>query len=168
MAASIMDHRWITQPNKMTHNRMDKTNMNPARIHRPCNNCPRPGMKKLHKAAITFPAEPRPIIFSYHAFAIDKQFHADFVPSSAGIGKSMLKCLYIGLRGSFFTCEPGTAHNEMVVVVSGVTTKSGEFHQPGTSVDATPGYPNHQIECGLKLSDVYCHATFVSPPKRNQ
>ena len=106
MAASIMDHRWITQPNKMTHNRMDKTNMNPARIHRPCNNCPRPGMKKLHKAAITFPDEPRPIIFSYRAFAIDKQFHADFVPSYAGIGKSMLKCLYIGLHGSFLLANP--------------------------------------------------------------
>jgi hypothetical protein len=63
-------------------------------------------MKKLHKAAITFPAEPRPIIFSYHAFAIDKQFHADFVPSSAEIGKSMLKCLYIGLRDSFLLANP--------------------------------------------------------------
>ena len=101
MAASMMDHRWITQPNKMIHNRMDMTNMNPARIHRPCNNCPRPGMKKLHKAAITFPDEPRPIIFSFRACAIDKLVYAEFVPSSTGVRKSMLKCLCIRLCGVF-------------------------------------------------------------------
>jgi hypothetical protein len=37
-------------------------------------------MKKLHKAAITFPAEPRPIVFSFHALTLGNMSYAVFVP----------------------------------------------------------------------------------------
>jgi hypothetical protein len=37
-------------------------------------------MKKLHKAAITLPAEPRPIILSFWKFTFDSFVHAGFVP----------------------------------------------------------------------------------------
>jgi len=33
-------------------------------------------MKKLHKAAITLPDEPRPIVFSFDALATDKMIYA--------------------------------------------------------------------------------------------
>ena len=68
-----MDQRWITQPSNMTHKRTDITNMNPASNHRPWSSWPRPGMKKLHKAAITLPAEPRPINFSWSACVFSYQ-----------------------------------------------------------------------------------------------
>jgi len=79
----MIDQRWMTQPSNMTHNTTDMTNMNPASIQRPCNNCPRPGMKKLHKAAITLPAEPRPISFSCLCDSLS-MVYAVFVPAEAG------------------------------------------------------------------------------------
>jgi hypothetical protein len=48
-------------------------------------------MKKLHKAAITLPAEPRPIILSFSAFTLDSLFYAGFVPLVSA-------CLSISLK----------------------------------------------------------------------
>lgn len=60
MAAFTHDHKWITHP-------IRKIQAMPAPIkkiiaanHRPCTNWPNPGHRKLHNAAITFPADPCP------------------------------------------------------------------------------------------------------------
>lgn len=60
MAAFTHDHRWMSHPIRKIHAipaPMKKIN---AVNHRPCTNWPNPGHKKLHNAAITFPAEPCP------------------------------------------------------------------------------------------------------------
>ena len=57
-AASMIDHKWMTQPSRMSQSTAASTNCTAAITTRPCNNCPRPGMKKLANAAITLPAEP--------------------------------------------------------------------------------------------------------------
>jgi len=58
LAASRMDQRWIIHPNRKNQSTEARTNMKAARRRRPWSNCPKPGMKKLHRAAMTLPAEP--------------------------------------------------------------------------------------------------------------
>src|SRR5437762_2262744 len=48
--------------------------------NRPCSNCPRPGIKKLHNAARTLPAEPWPAMLRSYKRMQDRQ--VDFAASS--------------------------------------------------------------------------------------
>jgi hypothetical protein len=59
-------------------------------------------MKKLHKAAITLPAEPRPIIFSF-ADDVFILIHAEFVPSWPSNVKTIPYWLHTGRKGDLKT-----------------------------------------------------------------
>ena len=68
-AAFTHDQRCINQPIKKIHAIPAPIKKIIAASRRPCTNWPSPGQRKLHNAAITFPAEPCPSLmlglFSY-------------------------------------------------------------------------------------------------------
>ena len=64
IAASSTDHRWIAQPSSTNQSTAASTNWVMAMSSRPCSSCPRPGMKKLPRAATTFPVDPCPATMS--------------------------------------------------------------------------------------------------------
>ena len=57
-AASTTDQRWMIQPSKTSHKTKAATNMKMALIHLPWSSCPKPGMKKLQRAAMMLAVLP--------------------------------------------------------------------------------------------------------------
>src|SRR5262245_8716541 len=52
----------MIQPSRMIQSTAARTNCTTAIRNLPCRSCPKPGMKKLARAAITLPADPCPAI----------------------------------------------------------------------------------------------------------
>jgi len=104
-------------------------------------------MKKLHKAAITLPAEPRPISFSFNA-------------NVCNYGLCSIRAIQDGSMESGLTMAGNNAFCQSLVNRTGssvdkqIRGNGADFTKMAKSTNRLSANSVHQIECGLMPSDV--------------